>query len=495
MAKDASFFGLNRPEYIPSRELFMSELAWSLVPGGSPRRIDPEFGPAGIAYSDLGSRQNSGIETTRPIEGDERFGEMSNTLKEALRLRSHEEATAATAVLLSELEAPSSAGATRSVATPLTLEAAFLQDRRGITGKNNPANIALILEQMYALGGGKATVSVRWAKALVEAGPAGLPDWARQAIVDIVPQPFRVSARELSGRFDEIETKAVRRPMWLDGSSQTPFQWFADSWDRLCTDGWINNMPRRRWTDWAACVARTAIATGYMFEMHLARRMLSALASKDDPVDIVREALADGNRLISWDDRLARSAGDIGPTMTRLAATGTECMSLLSDLIYPAEEDGWDGINAPSVFDHDPDGLSLWLADSRARLMDRGVDVLRLVAQAMDASRLGSANNTWETIRYSVLDRSESGAGDLYALLRSAGRYTWVEPGQEWLVTVASLCTTGPKMLCRLTDLKEALSSLGIEASQQTLVSRLESFGLARSSHDADDALEITAGF
>jgi hypothetical protein len=65
MAKDASFFGLNRPEYIPSRELFMSELAWSLAPGGSPRRIDPEFGPAGLAYADLGTRKNPGIESTR----------------------------------------------------------------------------------------------------------------------------------------------------------------------------------------------------------------------------------------------------------------------------------------------------------------------------------------------------------------------------------------------------------------------------------------------
>ena len=107
----------------------------------------------------------------------------------------------------------------------------------------------------------------------------------------------------------------------------------------------------------------------------------------------------------------------------------------------------------------------------------------------------GSAKNTWETMRYSLLDRTKSGADDLYALLRPAGRYTWVEPGQEWLVTIASLQASGPGELSRLTDLEQALSALGIEVSQQTLVERLEGFGLARSSHDADDALEIMTGF
>jgi hypothetical protein len=472
----------------------MSELAWSLSPGGSPRRIDPEFGPAGIAYADLGSRKNPGIETTRPRAEDERFQAISAALKEALRLRNDKDSRLAATVFLEELEAPSSAGATRSVATPLTLEAALLQDRRGVTGKNNPANIALILEQMYALGGGSSAVSSQWARAVTEAGQAGLPRWTNQAISEIVPGSFRESVKNVIERLDESAPKNLRCPAWLTGVPSSPFHWFADTWNRLCTDGWIDSMPRRRWTDWAACVARTAIATGYMFEMHLARRMLSALSSKVSPEDAVTDAIESGQRLLSWDDRLDRTAADVGPTMNRLAATGTECLSLLSSLVEP-EEDDWSGIEPPSSFDDDPNGLSRWLADSRARLDDRGVDVAALVSQALDATRSGSANNTWETIRYSLLDRSESGAGDLYALLRSAGRYTWVEPGQEWLVTVSSLRAQGPGQLCRLTDLQDSLSSLGIEASPQTLVSRLEGFGLARSSHDADDALEIMAGF
>jgi hypothetical protein len=94
-----------------------------------------------------------------------------------------------------------------------------------------------------------------------------------------------------------------------------------------------------------------------------------------------------------------------------------------------------------------------------------------------------------------LLARSSDGEQDLYALLKSASRYTWVEPGQEWLVTVSSLQAGGPGQLSRMNDLSSALTSIGIDASQRTLVSRLESYGLARSSHDADDALEIMSGF
>ena len=493
MARDASFFGLNRPEYVPSRELFMSELAWSLTEGGSPRRIDPNYGQAGIAYADRGAKRNSSIATTRPLPDDSRFREVLALLREKLGLRSDEDAGTATAILLEELEAPASAGATRSVATPLTIEAALLQDRRGVTGKNNPANIALILEQMYALGGGSSSVAGRWAGSIIDAGPAGLPGWVSEAIAGLLPREFQRSAGEVARSRDAARSPRPREPAWLSNYPETPFRWFAEAWDRLCTNGWIDNMPRRRWADWAACIARTGIASGYMFEMHLARRMLAALASDLAPDDAVRTAIEDSNRLIFWNDRNDRVAADVGPTMNQLAATGTECLSLLADLVEP--DDAGVGIPAPIEYDDDPDGLVNWLGDARAVLGAQSVDVRERVSRALDADRSGSANNTWETIRYSLLDRSASGAGDLYALLRSAGRYTWVEPGQEWLVTIASLQAPGPGELCRLNDLQDALSSIGIEAFHQTLVNRLEGFGLARSSHDADDALEIMAGF
>ena len=145
-------------------------------------------------------------------------------------------------------------------------------------------------------------------------------------------------------------------------------------------------------------------------------------------------------------------------------------------------------------FDDDVDGLAKWLLAAREACKDRdGLE--QEVGNALAAKKSGTANNTWETIRYSLLSRSSDGEQDLYALLKSAGRYTWVEPGQEWLVTISSLQTAGPGQLSRMTDLTSALIAIGIDASQRTLVSRLENYGLARSSHDADDALEIMPGF
>ena len=493
MATDASFFGLNRPEYVPSRELFISELAWSLTPGKSPLKIAPDFGPSGITYADRGARRKAGIETTRPESGDPRFSMVSAVLKEKLRLRSNDEANTATSILLDELEAPASERATRALATPLTIEAALLQDRRGVTGKNNPANVSLILEQMYKLGGGCTSVSGMWASATRDAGPSGLPKWASEAIAEIIPTGFRESAQQVLSGPVFSEPGKLRQPAWLSSYRNTPFRWFAENWDRLCTKGWINQMPRRRWTDWAACVARTAIATGYMFEMHMARRMTAALVSQEDPANVVRSAVDDSNRLFTWDDRLERVAADVGPTMNRLAAAGTNCLLLLADLAEPGN--GSCRVVSPSEFDDDPDGLSEWLVLARKAIGDKMSNVRKQVSNAMESKRSGGANNTWETMRYSLLDRTRPGTDDLYALLRRAGKFTWVEPGQEWLVTIASLQASGPGKLSRLTELDSALSAIGIEASQQTLVARLEGFGLARSSHDADDALEILAGF
>ena len=493
MTTDASFFGLNRPEYVPSRELFISELAWSLTPDKSPRRVDPDYGPAGITYADRGAKKRKGIATTRPKRDDPRLSSVSAILKERLHLKSNEEANTATSILLDELEAPASERATRVLATPLTIDAALLQDRRGVTGKNNPANVSLILEQMYKLGDGCASVAGMWAGATRSAGPSGLPAWAGEAIAEIVPAGFRESARQLANGLESSEPGNLRQPAWLSSCRNTPFRWFAENWDSLCASGWIDRMPRRRWTDWAACIARTAIATGYMFEMHIARRMTAALVSPEDPEIAVSTAMDDSDRLFSWDDRLGRVTADVGPTMNRLAAAGTNCLLLLADLADPGI--GGSRVPSPSEFDDGANGLSEWLAQAREAITGNVSEVRKQVSNALEGKRSGGANNTWETMRYSLLDRSRSGTDDLYALLRGAGKYTWVEPGQEWLVTIASLQASGPGKLSRLTELDRALSAIGIEASQQTLVARLEGFGLARSSHDADDALEILAGF
>lgn len=487
MAKDVSLLGLNRPEYPPSRELFMSELAWSVERAVSQRQ-EKKSDFAGYAYGELSSRAKAGFEFTRPKPGSEKFEQLCNVLVSKRKARDRDGAAKMVSILLEELEAPYSSKALRSAATPLGIETALLQDLRGITGKKNPANLALNLEKMYALGGGQASVAAGWSSAVMSSSAGGMPEWIRDFYVAVVPDHIESVVETVKQHGPAHVANDLRQPLWLP--QNTPYVWFAGAWDNLCGNGWIDQMPRRRWTDWASCVARTALASGFMFEMHLYRRLCAALVSEDDAADAVRAMMDDSNRLFAWDDLMQKSAADVGPIIRMLADAGSACMKLISDLSSGFE----DGVPPIAKFDEDENGLASWLRAARKACQNRpGFE--QDVGAALAAKKSGTANNTWETIRYSLLSRSGDGEQDLYALLKSRGRYTWVEPGQEWLVTVSSLQAAGPGQLSRMTDLASALAAIGINASQRTLVSRLENYGLARSSHDADDALEIMPGF
>ncbi|WP_176442999.1 hypothetical protein [Tropicimonas sediminicola] len=478
----------------------MSELAWSLTDSTSPSSSGKQTTPRGLAYaatSQAALRESvaAGLELTRPTRSDARFSAMKETLDRELRIRDDNAAELIATVLLDELAAPASRGAKRTSATPLTIETALLQDRRGVTGKKNPANIARILEQLYALGGGEGTVATGWQAALVNAGTSGLPRWGALAFETIVPSSSIDLAKKLASGTLDANGPVERRPAWLGTSRPSPYRWFARSWYRLCHGGWIEAMPRRRWTDWASCVARTAIATGFLFEMHVARRLAAALLASDDSAKAVEDILGDGLALLPWNDQLPLSTSDVGPVINRLAGAGTACLDLIEQLTK-AEGGMSEAIKIDPIEEHDRarNGLAGWLANARSQVAGE-TDIAEAVTEALSSGVVGGARNTRETIRYSLLDRGTDGGTDLYALLRRSGKFTRVEPGQEWLVTVASLCADGPGGLARLGDLRNSLAELGIQASTPTIISLLEKYGMARSSHDADDALEIQAGF
>ncbi|MBY6117478.1 hypothetical protein KUW09_24975 [Mameliella alba] len=464
----------------------MSELAWSVDRKINKREKKPGF--AGYAYGELSSRAKAGFEFTQPQPETEKFEQLCTLLVNSRKARDRDGAAKMVSILLEELEAPYSNKALRSAATPLGVETALLQDLRGVTGKKNPANLALNLEKMYALGGGKASVAASWTSAVMSSSGGGLPTWIRDFYAVVAPSALEAVIETVKQNGPSHAVKDLRQPKWLPRN--TPYKWFASAWTNLCHSGWVDQMPRRRWTDWASCVARTALASGFMFEMHLYRRLCAALIATDDAEDAVRAIIEDSNRLFGWDDLMQKSAADVGPVIRQLADAGSSCMKLISELTL---EKG-SAVPTFAEFDDDENGLTAWLRAAREACKDRS-GFEQDVGTALAAKKSGTANNTWETIRYSLLARSSDGEQDLYALLKSAGRYTWVEPGQEWLVTISSLQAEGPGQLSRMTDLTSALAAIGIDASQRTLVTRLENYGLARSSHDADDALEIMPGF
>ena len=64
-SKDMSFFGFNRPEYIPTPELALSELAWSLVPPSVIQELRSSA-PRGIAFGSRGNTSKTPPVYTKP---------------------------------------------------------------------------------------------------------------------------------------------------------------------------------------------------------------------------------------------------------------------------------------------------------------------------------------------------------------------------------------------------------------------------------------------
>lgn len=485
--EDMSFFGLNRPEYVPATELFMAELAWSVTSDDVRKAISASIAPDGLAFGSRETHKQGKAHRTRPLRHTAAYQEASQSI--AKRFGQGEQVGAGILdTLLDEIESFASEKSLRSTAIPVNLASSLLQDRRGITGKANPANIAQILEQIYGVGGGHESAAIRWICALRDAAPTGIPNWIDETLGMVLPAECETALTEVMA----AKGKAVvglREPKWLRDRSN-PFRWFARSWDALCARGWVDAMPRRRFADWAACLTRTGVAATYLFEMHMSTRMVAALGSDQEAGEVVHRVIEESKRLLLWDDNKSASAADVGPSIKQLSYVGTSCQELLKRLKKDHPE-----LPTPASYDDREDGLAEWLQDARVALRPCKREVSEGIAAALDETQSSSAKNVFETIRYSLLVRGGHQSTDLYGFLKQAGRYTCVDPGQEWLVVIASLCSSGPRQPARLADLVEALDDLGIAAPRATLIARLENYGLARSSHDADDALEIQPAF
>lgn len=484
--KDMSFFGLNRPEYIPAPEIFMAELAWKLVGEKVRKEILDNGRFFGIAYGPRSAKRKEDIRLTKIVEQTDEFTRYSRDIKNILCLSQEKDADIVAKTLSEEIEIHSSGKMVRTVALPLTFEAAMLQDRYGVTGKRAPANVARILEQVYALGGGEKSAAQVWASAIKRASGQGLPTWVERGIASISSGSYGRSST--SGGYSNRTKQDFRQPKWLTKENRTPFFWFAQSWQRLCSDRWINAMPRRRWTDWLTCIARTGIATAYLFEMHTVYRLVSSLASDREPGDVLESLRSERSRIFIWDERKTRAERNVSPVINKLVSLGTACQKFLQDMedVFPQ----------PLKYDNSPEGLSEWFVAARKEVDSRPV-LKHKIAEALDSENVtsASARNVGEVIRYSLRGRGGSQMLDLYGMLRFVRPYTWVEPGQEWLVALASLCSPQREVPARLADLNVSLSALGISVSSSTLISRLETYGLIRSSHDADDAIEIQSAF
>lgn len=495
----APFLGLNRPQYAALPELLVSALAWSAVERSGHQLDMPEIegrhvNALAFDVDNSGGRGPTALQVGRtcPQKNSPRWLSLVSVLARDLNLDPGTAERVAD-VVLSDLKALRPPKAKSVAATPLNIAAGLLQDVKGLARVANPPNYAAIIERMYRLGGGEGPAAARLAIALAD-DRGGNPVWLRDAIGEISPPELHEAAAAAIrwARTGDFESGSLS-PAWIRGR-RTPYAWFAAAWDALTKGEWIDAMPRRRWVDWCACVLRTALGAGYLYEMNLVYRMAAAVGSDEPEGDVVRQALALDGPLLAWDERARPSSRDVRGHVRLIAQRGTACLELVGNWLSRPQ----DPVPDPADFAGEEEGLEHWLREARRWRGSRGASTVRSeIAAALDVGHVPTpAKNVDETIMYSLVARADRpGAADLYGLLRRRGRYTVVDPGQEWFVAVASLCARRAGGDARVADVEEALREIGLRPGFPAIVARLEVSGLARSSHDADEAIELRAAF
>jgi len=492
-----TFFDLPVPQYANVPELILSALAWSAVKKeDQPKKVLGRL-YNGIVYEFVDRSKSQAIEVhgkarleTIPPDHDPRWERLVSQLIQSLSLTNKEVAEKSARIFLHDIIGNVPAKAVSRSIVPFNASTALMQDPAGMVGANNPPNFALMIRRMFVLGNGEGDAARLLADAYSWVNDNHKDDWITKATSTITPDEISVAAASLLTNLDPISEFNTETPAWLV-DEQTPFSWFAGSWQSLMRGGWKEEMPRKRWVDWASCILRTALGTGYVFELNFYYQLILALTNEMAESDAAERALSRHTNFFTWDVFSSVSTRDIGSRIRKICQRGTACRAFIQS---QAEED--DPCPKPYDYIDDPKGPENWIRDAR-RWINSDESKQELVRQAIAGVGNRTANNAQETISYALLDRGNGGGNeDLYSLIRKKGsRYSVIEPGQEWLVVIASMQANGSGQTTRVADVIAALEAIGVTTGYNTIVNELERVGLARTSHDADDAIEVAAAF
>ena len=484
------FIDLPRPEYVGAPEVFVSELLWGISSTGRPPRKIGEQTHTGIVYSNVRAtvKEGSSIIATRPSEDDPRHSQLRAVFSSHFLL-DEGQSLAAAKVFLADIAGNTASKSKSRPIVPINDKLALMQDARGVTAKKGPPNYLDIFESIYSIGGGGQSVAQQLLAAFKSFDDAEKSSWLDDAANAILPPEIADIRQEILS-CGPIQADFYQESTWLpDGN---PFQWFNKSWTTLMNPQWVSSIPRRRWVDWMSCVLRTGLGTCYLFEMHFYYQLILQTAASDvEPLEISPTIMRKWKESLTWNQKDSVSNRDIASKVKSICARGMACRLLLVE--WSLEEN-----SCPSPLDYvgDTEGIKSWATATRAWLSQRP-NYEQEIGLAISASLSRSANNTYELVIYTLLDRGQSSDyEDLYALFRKRGsRYTMVEPGREWFPVMASLCSGGPGRSCRVADLILALESIGVDSDYGTIIAELERGGLARSSNDADDAIIVASAF
>jgi hypothetical protein len=371
--------------------------------------------------------------------------------------------------------------------SPVLAETALAMDGDGLLGVNAP-NFGLIIEQLYRLGSADRVEINRaasmWYNCQASGVENGFYDRLRHAARESSIVPDHVAMPEPDGKKG---TLIDGMPPWLK-SHGTPFRWFKKGWDTLCSQDWVDALPRKRWADWAGCILRTGVGMGYLWESRFFHRIGIRLMAEDfDAENSIQWALKD-DPLLQWlHESESVTARDTNGKIKQTVFSGQKVYKFIEEIINQHKD---------SIKEKIPDlssaeTLPLFLKYVHG-LLDKGQ-----LKECFSASTPKYANNRFEAVRYSLTCRKRFGEdADYYSLLQVASRnYRVVSPGPEFMVVLASLSAGSPAGKTTLGKIREDLKILGLQPHRSLVVQELERCGLCQSSHDADNAITVTSGF
>lgn len=468
------FLPLPRPEYVALPEGFISALAWAALEVKGLELETAAGKKVGLRY-----KISSGELSTKTVEFRETApeGEALADLLEILERHGIQELgnknLLAESVVLS-IKGTSAAKSKFSPASPLSPALALLQNNVGLMGKRNPPDIARIFEVIYSLGrGGKPEASV--AKLWLKASKLRLHN---DALLRAIDSSFAQVVWK--GGISEVAVEPLTLNTQMSRLlADTPFGWFADTWDKVTSDEWVMCLPARVWVDWATGILRTAYAMSYLWESSWYEALGRSLLLRDEPSDeFVEGVIKTMEPPLVW--RGGDAPAEIRDVSSKLKWRCDKAVKIRMVIEKWAKENDW--MSEPIT-----DFVNAFRKDSRALL-----DLQEALTPSKEAVT-GSADNLWEAIRYSLKSRD---ATDYYGFLENSGtRYLFPAPGIEWGAMFASLSAKRAGLETNLGEVAMSLARSGTQPQTKELLALLEQTGLARGSADADLAVAVESAF
>lgn len=475
------FPDLRRPQYPSSPEILLSSLAWSVVPRKA------EHLSTGLMYRRREAAVSRKVRIVETIPRGRSLESFMERLREnGIGTDSGDVDTMVAEAITEALLGTQPRKGQGTASSCVGVAGALLQDAIGGLAVANPPNFAQLINTVYALEGGRGkSAAEAWFDAArhFSSEDSILQKVERALVATTLSDylvhtswPPRAAILQGTARPQDV-------PLWwqrdvVERQVGTPFQWFAQCWDNLCSPLWYEVLSARRWASWAVCLLRNALGFTFLWEANFFLEIARAVEDQSRDAQTSARWAVNPTRPLLPNPSGSITQRDVAPIIKRTLANGLACRKALLDLV--------------EMVDVEPTSIAGLIKSLRVLAAKKGSlkDALR------GAGDTSGFPNLHETVRYSLLSRESIDEADDNALLRVVSRrFTHVSPGPEWIVVMSSMASPSPNAAVRLGDVERSLNSLGLQPKIDFLLAELERAGLCASAADGDQGIEINLGF